>query len=125
MSKPFLKWVGGKTQIIEDVINLFPRTIRNYHEPFIGGGSVLIALLNNSDITITGEIFAYDNNPDLINVYQQLKVNPLLVFEQIQKLVNEHKNNANQEEHYYQIRKIYNENTTSPQERAAQFLFFK
>jgi len=33
--KPFLKWVGGKTQIIDDVLSLFPQTINNYHEPFL------------------------------------------------------------------------------------------
>jgi hypothetical protein len=37
--KPFLKWVGGKTQILEDVLSAFPATIANYHEPFLGGGA--------------------------------------------------------------------------------------
>ena len=46
MKRSFLKWVGGKTQIIEKVIGKYPNCINNYHEIFLGGGSVLFALLS-------------------------------------------------------------------------------
>ncbi len=43
--KPFLKWVGGKTQILEEILDEFPTSMENYHEIFLGGGSVLLGLL--------------------------------------------------------------------------------
>ena len=77
-TKPFLKWVGGKTQIIDNVINLFPNKIYNYYEPFIGGGSVLLALLSlqkANKITIEGRIYANDLNKNLINLYKNIQTN--------------------------------------------------
>jgi len=44
--KPILKWVGGKTQIIDKLIANFPVEINNYRETFLGGGSVLLTLLS-------------------------------------------------------------------------------
>ena len=47
--KPLLKWVGGKTQILDKVLNTFPKVIENYHELFLGGGSVLLGVLSNTE----------------------------------------------------------------------------
>ena len=46
VQKPFLKWVGGKTQIIESIISKVPAEMNNYHDIFLGGGSVLFAILS-------------------------------------------------------------------------------
>ena len=73
IQKPFLKWVGGKTQLINEVTGKFPNKINNYHEIFLGGGSVLFALLSlqkEEKIEIKGEIYAYDLNESLINIYK-------------------------------------------------------
>ena len=73
--KPFLKWVGGKTQIIEQLFEKFPTQIRNYYEPFSGGGSVFIKLLEkmeSGDIKVE-RLFISDINPCLIELYLCLK----------------------------------------------------
>ena len=83
IQKPFLKWVGGKTQIINDIISKLPNEINNYHELFLGGGSVLLALLSlqkQNKIIIKNKIYAYDINSVLINVYKNIKCLFLIVF---------------------------------------------
>jgi len=65
ITKPFLKWVGGKTQILDDVMGLFPPRLINYHEPFVGGGSVLLGLLSHIQqgrIQLSGKVYASDLN---------------------------------------------------------------
>jgi DNA adenine methylase len=71
--------VGGKTQIIDAVLNLFPITMKNYHEPFVGGGSVLLALLSHvkaGKIMMTGKVYASDLNANIINLYKTIQSNP-------------------------------------------------
>lgn len=90
--KPFIKWVGGKTQIINDVISLFPKEMNNYHEPFLGGGSVLLAVLShkiNGTIKINGKIYASDLNSNLISLYKNIQLNTELLIIEIKKLKDE------------------------------------
>merc|ERR1711935_296462 len=92
--KPFLKWVGGKTQIIHNVINKFPDEINNYHEIFLGGGSVLFALLTlqKQQKIIRGNIYAYDINGILIDVYKNVQNNRNKLFFYISKYFREYDN---------------------------------
>jgi DNA adenine methylase len=90
--KPFMKWVGGKTQIINDIIKLFPENMNNYHEPFLGGGSVLLALLTyneNGCIKINGKIYASDLNSNLIGLYKNIQSNPDLLISEVKKITEE------------------------------------
>ena len=73
--KPLLKWVGGKTQIIDDVLATFPSDIETYHEPFVGGGSVLLAVLSSPNIRVK-RVRASDNNPHLVALYKQVQQDP-------------------------------------------------
>jgi DNA adenine methylase len=122
--KPFLKWVGGKQQILTDVLQLFPREIEDYYEPFVGGGSVLLGLLS-SDIKIRGKVYASDANANLIAVYQHIQHNPQEVITELQKMIEEYnacstksivkrkpinidEATTSQESYYYWIRQQYN-----------------
>jgi DNA adenine methylase len=90
MCKPFLKWVGGKTQIMDQVIATFPAVMNDYHEPFIGGGSVLLTLLSHvkeKEIFVKGKIYAYDLNEALIYVYKNIQSDYTLVYFHIKKLI--------------------------------------
>lgn len=92
MTKPFLKWAGGKTQIIAEVMARFPPTMNNYHEPFLGGGSVLLALLSSiasGTITVAGKIYASDINSTLIGLYQNIQANPHAVIAEVRQLMEE------------------------------------
>lgn len=90
--KPFMKWVGGKTQIVNNVIELFPKEMNNYHEPFLGGGSVLLALLtqkSNGTIMISGKIYASDINSNLIGLYKNIQSKPDAFITEVKKLMGE------------------------------------
>ena len=91
--RPLLKWVGGKTQIIDEVMARFPKEMNNYHEPFVGGGSVLLALLTlrqSSAIRITGLVYASDLNANLINLYTAVQVDPEGLIGETRKLIAEY-----------------------------------
>ena len=95
ITKPFMKWIGGKTQIINDVLELFPKNMNNYHEPFLGGGSVLLALLTykaNGYIKIEGNIYASDLNSNIIGLYKNIQSSPELLINEVNKLSEEFKN---------------------------------
>jgi DNA adenine methylase len=86
--KPLLKWVGGKTQILSDVFDKFPKEFKNYYEPFIGGGSVLIELLQKierNELTCHGRIYASDLNPRLISFYKHVQTNPKELWIHVEK----------------------------------------
>lgn len=94
VKKPFMKWVGGKTQILHEIVPLFPKHINNYFEPFLGGGSVLIAFLTskkNGDIHVDGNIYASDLNPTLIALYENIKICPRQVVSEVKKISDEYR----------------------------------
>ena len=88
--KPVLKWVGGKSQILEDVLDQFPQQMVNYHEPFLGGGSVLLGILTRRQegkIAISGTIYASDLNANLIAFYRVLQNDPDFLITEANRLV--------------------------------------
>jgi DNA adenine methylase len=144
MAKPLLKWVGGKTKLVSTIMPLFPKEIKTYYEPFVGGGSMLLAVLQavrENKISI-GTIYASDVNIDLINMYIQIQRHPHDVLLHANRLQTEFRSceldNGNKkpmtledamtskESYYYWIRTQYN--SLKNQERlttlgAAYFIF--
>lgn len=128
--KPILKWVGGKTQILDKLIAQFPTEMDNYHEIFLGGGSVLLAFLSyvrHGIIHVQKDIYAYDINLPLIHMYQNIQNNHNLIYQTIQSIIKEfqecHEENienpnrspqtldeahSSKESYYYWIRSQYN-----------------
>lgn len=143
--KPILKWVGGKTQIIDKLILDFPIEINNYHEIFLGGGSVLLTLLSyvkNGIIKIHGNIYAYDLNEPLIYIYKNIQTNYNELYDIIQNIITDfnecsdgeiNRNPANIEEaklakenYYYWVRSEYNKLCLSDKKSilgSAMFIF--
>jgi DNA adenine methylase len=90
--KPILKWVGGKTQIIDKLISNFPIEINNYREIFLGGGSVLLTLLSyvkSGIIKIHNNIYAYDLNEPLIYMYKNIQTHHNELYNMLQTIITE------------------------------------
>jgi DNA adenine methylase len=144
--KPFLKWTGGKTQIIVEVLNKFPREINNYHEIFLGGGSVLLAFLccvENKKINVKGKVYVYDLNNSLINTFNQLKNNLDNLLKELEKIKTEFSSikintkgqrgapkNINidnyketREHYYYWQREVFNKTDKNTLKNAVLFIF--
>lgn len=112
MVKPFLKWVGGKTQILDKLMDKAPKCIPgDYHEPFVGGGSVLFKMLET--VEINGTVYASDVNPHLIKLYKAIQQDPETLIKETQELSSE-----TSELKYYEVRADFIDDPTP-----AQFLY--
>ena len=128
-AKPFLKWAGGKTQLIEQIKEQLPDTIKTnsftYVEPFVGSGAVLFWMLEqfpNLDRAVINDI-----NTDLINVYLTIKNDVRSLIKILEKWESEYHNFMdNQEkkkEYYYKKRKIFNMRKSTQTKQSALFIF--
>lgn len=111
---PFLKWVGGKRQIMPAIVDHLPKNISKlfYIEPFVGGGAVLFHLQPKKSII-------NDFNSELINVYEVIK-------NDLDKLINDLKKHKNESDYFYQIRGIdrtENFKTLTKVERASRIIY--
>ena len=107
-AKPILKWAGGKTQMLGDLLPKVPRSYGRYIEPFFGGGAMFFALEPENAIIA-------DSNPELINMYRQIANNVEEVIEYLQQY-------KNTSEMFYEVRGL--EWTTLPKAEAAARTIF-
>lgn len=128
--KPFVKWAGGKNSLIPQITKYYPYELKNgsierYIEPFVGGGAVLIDILQKYEVK---EAYAFDINIDLINCYNVIKNN---VEELISKLDKKEKeflvlNDEERQIYFYDIRAEYNSYKLKDEldvKRATEFIF--
>lgn len=128
-AKPFLKWAGGKTQLINAIEKSLPQQIREnnftYVEPFVGSGAVLFWMLNNFPNMEKAVI--NDINQDLINAYKVITSNPQELISVLDVFQNEYheleENTEKKKDYYYQKRELYNTRGEELSIQAALFIF--
>lgn len=139
--KPFLKWVGGKTQIIEHIVKEVPLEFADYHEIFVGGGSVLLTILSlirEEKINVSGNVYAYDSNYRLIKLYEHVQKNKDELFVSISRYMEiydgltgktikrkpktENEAHTSKESYYYWLRTLFNEIDKDSIESSALFM---
>lgn len=127
--KPFVKWVGGKSQLIEQIEKMLPtdgkKVLTKYAEPMVGGGALFFSLLSKYDFE---ELYISDINAELINAYQAVKNdvdNLIAKLNEMQMLFLPMDENG-RKYFYYTVRERFNSTTLTEEtamEKAAQFIF--
>ena len=113
---PFVKWAGGKRQLIDEINKRMPSNYNRYFEPFVGGGAILFNL-QPKDAIIN------DINKSLINAYRQIKQSPIELMKAMDELDNIPEDGK---AYYYNIREKYNDKLMQGYfdvELAAMFIF--
>lgn len=116
-ARPFLKWVGGKQQLLSQFESLFPQKFQRYFEPFMGGAAVFFHLWRTR--RMARKVFLFDNNPELVNAY-------IVARDKIDELVDALRTHQQLhcESYYYRIRSLDRENDPlTDVERAARTVY--
>lgn len=128
VAKPFLKWAGGKGQLLDTFDKMFPQEliegkIKTYIEPFVGGGAVLFHILQNYKIE---KAQINDINKELINCYRCIKADVEEVIKPLSILEKEYLSSENRNKYFYNVRERYNQihlNGHYDYEKCADFIF--
>lgn len=128
IAKPFVKWVGGKTQLLEEVKKSLPKNLKSqagvtFVEPFVGGGAVMFWILQeypNIERAIINDI-----NAELICTYRVVKQDVLSLVEELERIQSEYipLDSNSRKEYYIAKRKTFNSRNISDIETAALFIF--
>jgi len=118
--QPFVKWVGGKRSLLGEIIPRIPKDFNNYFEPFVGGGALFFELYAQG-VLENKQVYLFDINAELINTYNSVKKNPILLLNALEEFQNRH-----DKEFYYEVRAWDREENfleRSEIERAARFIY--
>ncbi|WP_207667956.1 DpnII family type II restriction endonuclease [Clostridium botulinum] len=123
--KPFLKWAGGKSQLLNEIIQELPtniKQIKRYVEPFVGAGAVFIYFLENNYFE---EYIINDINSKLINLYGVIRDKPEDLIEEIQRLKTQYleADSEEREQLFYKIRTNFNSAQCNSIQSSAYFIF--
>ena len=115
--KPIIKWVGGKHQLLDKIKEKMPEEYNIYYEPFLGGAAVLFDL-NPTNAVVN------DINPELINMYLQVRDHVDDVIDELTTLDNSHEVSDDPKEFYYSVREKFNSNLgINDTDQAARFIY--
>lgn len=128
-AKPFVKWIGGKTQLLSEINMILPKeliqTNFTYVEPFVGGGAVLFHMLCN--YPNMKKIVINDVNLDLINTYKTIANNHkelILILKELEREFHDlEEDEENKQIYYYDKRTLYNSKTENKLNQSALFIF--
>jgi len=118
--QPFIKWVGGKRGLLKQLLPLFPKEFKNYHEPFLGGGAVFFELYSLGYLK-DKKVYLSDINSELINTYNAVKNNPIDLISNLDMYKEKHS-----KDFYYETRALDREDgflETSELQRATRFIY--
>ena len=101
MAKPFLKWAGGKTALLPELLKAAPERIDTYYEPFVGGGALFFALQSEGRFK---HAVLSDSNRELINAYIQVRDNVDGLIRALQVHQRKYRAAEDRAEYYYTIR---------------------
>ena len=104
-ARPFLKWAGGKRQLLPSLRKFYPRDFSSYHEPFLGSGAVFFDLAEMGALK-PGRVRLTDVNSDLVGCWLQLRNNWKQVVQALRELQADY--NAAPRDHYYSVRNEFN-----------------
>ena len=127
--KPFLKWAGGKTQLLPEILNSVPKEliqVKSFHyiEPFVGSGAVLFNLLKHFNNLRSATI--NDINPDLAEVYRIAKGNLKLLISELSRLEKQYflkEDNEYRKEVFYESRELFNSQKLNAVKKSALLIF--
>ena len=103
--RPFLKWAGGKRQLLPRLREFYPEAFAAYREPFLGSGAVFFDLVNQGRLA-GRRTFLTDTNADLVGCYTQVRDEPEAVIRYLQRLAARYKRDP--QGHYYRVRDKFN-----------------
>lgn len=107
LAQPFFKWVGGKRQIADIILDEFPSEIENYYEPFVGGGAMLFRVLQ--EYPNLDRVLINDSNPDVVWAYSYVRDTIDKLIEELKEIEKEYNSSDDKQGFYYKRRTEFNE----------------